>query len=183
MRTISEQELKNILDKHDKWLRNEAGAERANLSYTNLRSADLRYADLSSADLRYANLRYADLRNTDLRYADLRNTDLRSADLRYTDLRYADLRNTDLRNADLRNTDLRYADLRETGIMTFNYEQNTAYYTPDGSLIIGCICMPVSEWELGFKEIGKANGYTDEQIEEYGVFISRCVIKFKKGSK
>lgn len=51
MRNISEKELKYILDKHGKWIRNEEGGERANLSYANLRSANLSYADL-----RYANL-------------------------------------------------------------------------------------------------------------------------------
>ena len=51
MRIISEQELKNILDKHGKWLIKEKGGERADLSSANLSSANLRYADLSSADL------------------------------------------------------------------------------------------------------------------------------------
>lgn len=56
MRTISKQELKDILDKHGKWLRKEEGGEYADLS-----SADFRSADLSYADLRYADLRSADL--------------------------------------------------------------------------------------------------------------------------
>ncbi len=41
MRIISEQELKNILDKHGKWVRNEEGGERADLRSADLRSADL----------------------------------------------------------------------------------------------------------------------------------------------
>ena len=41
MRTISKQELKDILDKHGKWLRKEEGGECANLSYADLSSADL----------------------------------------------------------------------------------------------------------------------------------------------
>ncbi len=125
MKTISEQELKDILDKHGKWLRNEEGAERANLRSANLRSADLRYANLryadlrsadlsyanlSSADLRSANLSSADLRSANLSYADLRSADLRSANLRYADLRYANLRYADLSSADLRSANLRYAD-------------------------------------------------------------------------
>ena len=61
MRTISKQELKNILDKHGKWLIKENGGERADLS-----SADLRYANLSSANLSSANLSYADLSYADL---------------------------------------------------------------------------------------------------------------------
>ena len=61
MRIISEQELKDILDKHGKWLIKENGGERADLSYADLRYANLRYANLSSADLRYANLSSANL--------------------------------------------------------------------------------------------------------------------------
>ena len=84
MKTISKDELNEILDKHGQWLRKEDEGERADLSYANLCSAnlsyaDLRYADLRSADLRYANLSYADLRYADLRYADLRYADLTDA--------------------------------------------------------------------------------------------------------
>ena len=78
--------LKEILEKHKKWLLNEVGGERANLRYANLRYADLRYANL-----RNANLRNADLRNANLCYANLRNADLRYADLRNADLCYAEI--------------------------------------------------------------------------------------------
>jgi hypothetical protein len=54
MRTISEQELKDILDKHFKWLRIEENGERANLRSADLSYANLSYANLSSADLRSA---------------------------------------------------------------------------------------------------------------------------------
>ena len=92
MRIINEQQLKDILDKHGKWLRNEENGERANLSYADLRSADLRSADLRYADLSSADLSYADLRSADLSYADLRSADLSSADLSSANLRSADLR-------------------------------------------------------------------------------------------
>ena len=48
---MDEQELKNILDKHFKWLRGENGGKRANLSRANLFGANLSRADLSRADL------------------------------------------------------------------------------------------------------------------------------------
>jgi len=95
MRNITEAELKQMLENHLHWLREDCdGWEnmRADLCY-----ADLRYANLCNADLRYANLR-----NANLRYADLRNADLRNADLCNADLCYANLRNADLCNADLR---------------------------------------------------------------------------------
>jgi len=90
LKEYTKNEIKEIIESHEKWLKDEDGGKRANLSYAdlryaNLRSADLRSANLSSADLRSANLSYADLR-----YANLRSADLRSADLRYANLSYAE---------------------------------------------------------------------------------------------
>ena len=91
---ISAEKLQEIIESHGRWLRNEEGGERANLSSADLSSADLYCADLSSADLSGADLRSANLRSADLSGADLRGADLRSADLRSADLRSADLDKT-----------------------------------------------------------------------------------------
>ncbi|EFM2997705.1 pentapeptide repeat-containing protein [Listeria monocytogenes] len=74
---MNQETLNAIIEKHEKWLRNESG-EKANLS-----GADLRYANLSGADLRYANLRYANLRRADLRYANLSGANLSGAYLNW----------------------------------------------------------------------------------------------------
>jgi hypothetical protein len=119
---LDQQELKNILELHRKWVMGEENGKRAdlrsaNLSYANLSSADLRSANLSSADLSYADLssadlRYANLSSADLRSANLSYANLRSANLSYADLSYANLRSADLRSADLRSANLSYANLR-----------------------------------------------------------------------
>jgi hypothetical protein len=155
VRQISEQELKDILDKHGKWLRNESGGEKANLSYANLSSANL-----SSANLSYANLSYANLSSADLRYANLS-----SANLSYADLSYADLS---------------YANLSYANLIIFQCQRHQAFYTFDGTLRIGCLVMPITEWALGFEEIGKKEGYTDLQIKAYGNFIKQCLEMFKE---
>lgn len=62
MRTITKDELKEILNLHAKWLRCEPDGVRANLGDANLRGANLRGADLRGANLRYADLRDANLR-------------------------------------------------------------------------------------------------------------------------
>ena len=64
--------IKEILDKHKKWLLGEDGGERAYL----------RGADLYGAYLRGAYLRGADLRGADLCGANLRGANLRGANLR-----------------------------------------------------------------------------------------------------
>ena len=68
---MEEVDLAVVLERHGKWLRNEAEGACANL----------RYADLSGANLCGANLRGANLRDADLCGADLSGTDLRSTDL------------------------------------------------------------------------------------------------------
>ena len=121
MKTYTKEELAEILRKHNLWLANGVGGERADLRNADLydadmrgaclRDADLRCADLRGADLRHANLRHANLRGADLCDADLRCADLRGACLRYAGLLYADLRYANLRDADLCGADLCGADL------------------------------------------------------------------------
>ena len=119
-------DLKMILDKHHKWLKNELGGARANLSYANLYGADLRDADLSGADLSSANLSGADLS---------------SANLSGADLSYADLSGADLYGADLYGANLRCADLRCAGnLNTISWNIFTAFYMlqcPETGAFIG----------------------------------------------
>jgi uncharacterized protein YjbI with pentapeptide repeats len=103
---MDEQELKNILDKHFKWLRGENGGKRANLS-----RADLSRADLSGANLSRANLSRADLSRADLSRADLSGADLSRADLSGADLFGANLSRADLSGADLSGANLSRANL------------------------------------------------------------------------
>ena len=63
--------LKDVLDKHLKWLRGEDGGERANLYGANLYGADLSGANLYGADLSRANLYGANLYGADLSGANL----------------------------------------------------------------------------------------------------------------
>jgi len=146
---IGNKKLATILKNHQKWLNNEPGGVRAdlssaNLSSANLSSADLSYADLSSANLisanlssanlssanlssadlsyanlSYANLSYANLISADLRYANLRS-DLSYANLSYANLSYANLISADLRYANLRSANLSSANLRSADLRYAN---------------------------------------------------------------
>ena len=71
--------LKDILEKHLKWIRDEEGGERANLSGAYLSGANLSRANLSRADLSGANLCGADLSGANLSRADLSRANLSGA--------------------------------------------------------------------------------------------------------
>ena len=93
---MDNEKLKEILERHRKWLNDEDGGERANLY-----GADLRGANLYGADLRGANLCGADLRGADLYGANLYGANLREANLCGANLYGADLREAYLRGANL----------------------------------------------------------------------------------
>ena len=81
MKTFTREQLMEILELHRKWIINEEGGKRANLSGADLSGADLRDANLSGANLSGANLSGADLRDANLRDAYLSGADLRDANL------------------------------------------------------------------------------------------------------
>ena len=117
MKNISQEELKEILKKHEMWLNDEEDGERADLRDTNLKGADLEdtnleFAKLYDADLRGANLIYANLTGADLSNADLSNANLTGADLTY-----ANLTNTNLNNADLKYANLKHAELSDSNLI------------------------------------------------------------------
>ena len=107
--------LKEILDKHLKWLRNEDGGFRADLS-----GADLSCADLSGADLSGANLYCADLSGADLSGANLCCADLYCADLSYANLSRANLSGANLSCADLSYANLSRANLSGANLYCVN---------------------------------------------------------------
>ncbi|HUM42167.1 MAG TPA: pentapeptide repeat-containing protein [Fervidobacterium sp.] len=185
LRTISEQELKNILDKHDKFLKGLEGGEKAdlnsaNLRFANLSFANLSFADLRSADLRSANLRFANLNSADLRSANLNSADLSFANLSFANLNSANLNSANLNSADLRSANLRFANLNSADLVTFQFQRHTAYYTFDGTLRIGCHVLPISEWAETFEQIGQQNDYSEIQIKMYGNFIKSCLELFNE---
>ena len=114
-------ELKEILNKHEKWLKGESDGERAWLSGANLTNTDLSgvnlcQADLSYADLRDANLKDAKMSRANLYGAQLGNTVLRWANLSGATLNFAILTNADLTGANLSFANLYHSDLHRTNL-------------------------------------------------------------------
>ena len=97
---MKEQELKDLLEKHRKWICREDGGECANLYGANLRGANLRGANLRGANLYGADLRGANLYGADLYGANLRGANLYGADLYGANLYGADLYGANLYSAE-----------------------------------------------------------------------------------
>ena len=81
MKNISQEELKEILKKHEMWLNDEEDGECADLSYVDLKCVDLSCTNLRAANLMGINLSDSNLHNADLTSANLENVDLWNANL------------------------------------------------------------------------------------------------------
>ena len=178
MKTYLEQELKDILDKHGKWLRNEAGGFRADLSGANLYRADLSCVNLYGADLSCVNLSGANLYG-----ADLFCTNLSGANLYGADLSCANLSGANLSGANLYGANLRETLYKDNIIVNFMYQKHTATYLGTDEIRIGCRVYPIKQWVDNFEEIGKKANYSDEQIKRYGKFIKSCAKDFARSKK
>tara|TARA_B110000971_G_C19993572_1_gene493137 strand:+ start:708 stop:1799 length:1092 start_codon:yes stop_codon:yes gene_type:complete len=98
---VSSEKLKEVIDEHAKWLKDESKGARA----------DLRNAQLQHADLNWVDLRKANLQNVDLSFANLKRANLDGANLKNADLVRADLDGVKLNKADLSGADLRESNI------------------------------------------------------------------------
>jgi hypothetical protein len=118
-----------------------------------------------------------------LQGAYLRDADLRDADLQGADLRWADLRGANLRDADLQGADLRGAYLAQCKqyVAVIRGSRNSIVVIDD-DICIGCQRMTLAEWLEQFEAVGRAAGYTQQQIAEYGIYLKaiRDVLEVRK---
>ena len=123
--TMTADEIKNVLEKHRKWLDNEAGGERADLRGANFEGADLRGANLNGANLWGANLSGANLVEANLSRANLSRADLSGANLKGAELTKAYLKGaylseTNLSGANLSGANFEGANLVEADLSGAN---------------------------------------------------------------
>lgn len=110
---MTKEKLREILDKHDKWLKGQNGGERADLSFADLSHIDLSGTNLTRVNLANAYLIHTNLSGTDLTHANLSGAFLAHANLASADLTKTNLTSTDLTNANLADAYLADADLSD----------------------------------------------------------------------
>lgn len=117
---LTQEELDQIIAKHQLWLDGEEGGELANfeasdLSFASLRHINLKNSYLVGTNLKFTNLYCAQMQRSDLRGANLYCASLVGANLEYVDLEYANLGNANLADANLK-----YANLKFTILVAAN---------------------------------------------------------------
>ncbi len=173
---MNKEQLDKILKDHKLWLESDkkegkgAYLQGANLQGANLQRTDLREANLREAYLQGANLQGANLRGANLQEANLREANLQRTDLREAYLQGANLQEANLREAYLQGANLQEANLQRTNIITFQANRDFAFHH-EGYIKIGCKGMMLDEWLDRYEEIGKEEGYTNQEITMYGHWL------------
>lgn len=91
-KAISQEELDQIMDKHEAWLRGEKSGERADLSNLDLSYLDIHDRNLSGADFKNARLCRTDMFNSDFVSCDFRRADMESPHIEHSCFYDADMR-------------------------------------------------------------------------------------------
>lgn len=120
MKRLTNEELKNILALHKKWLNGESDGVRAEL-----RDVDLSEENLSGIDLQKAILRNVSLKSANLFGANFSMTDIIDSDLRYADLSNANLHNAYIVFSNLMHTNLSNADFSDSSLFGSNFSEAT----------------------------------------------------------
>jgi hypothetical protein len=144
----------------------EAVASRANLWRANLSGANLSGANLSGANLWGANLSGANLSGANLSGANLSGANLSGANLSGANLSGANLSGAKQR------------------VVTIQGSRNQIVAIDD-DIQIGCYRKTSAEWMAYYEEVGAAEGYSPEQIAEYGEHLRHIerILAMPRGEK
>lgn len=115
---LSQLNLDEIIERHDKYLQGRKGGARAVIQYHNLSHLDFKSAKLSHADFTGSMFIQANFSNAILNSCNFFACDIRNANLRNADCSRADFRGAYVAGADFTGANMHEADMREGKIMT-----------------------------------------------------------------
>ena len=156
MRKINDEELRKILNLHEKWLRGEENGIRADLSWTDLKDMDLSYANLTAANLDYTILENSDLSYSFLSRANLSCANLKNANLSYTNLDHANFLNACLTDVNLKGAYLNNTILINTNLNRIKYKEKTELFPlqcPEKGSFIGYKSAITERGRIGVVEL------------------------------
>jgi hypothetical protein len=134
---VEHADLMVVVEKHGKWLREEEGGERADLTGADLTRANLTGANLTGANLTWANLTWANLTGANLTWANLTGANLTWANLTGANLTGANLTGANLTGANL--TGARIDGKTIVQVSGIGSERRmTTYFADDDVVVCGC---------------------------------------------
>ena len=133
--------LKEILEKHNKWINNEPDGKCANLSYCELKYVDLSGVNLKGANLQCVRLYHINFSNANLSAANLstafiRNCSFESANLSLANFDYAKIQYTNFKGANISLAKLKNTLFNKTILRNANLEYSYCFSTDFAECIL-----------------------------------------------
>jgi len=122
MDKISQQQLRQIIILHGKFLKGTTGGVRAIIKFKDLSGLDFRLADLTNADFSGSRFNGANLSQATCTSASFFACDLHKADLKAANFTRADFRGAEIIGADLTEAIFKHADFRQGYMLNYDSE-------------------------------------------------------------
>lgn len=140
MKRLTDEELKNILDLHAKWLNGEPGGVQAYLIDVDLTGIYLVNKNLSWAFLHHVILKGSILDNANLKHVNLLNVNLEHSNLQNTNLESAVLCKVNFSDANIRGANFCNAVLENVSFENVHHDESTIFFAlqcPEEGSFIG----------------------------------------------
>lgn len=140
MKKLTDEELRNILNLHKRWLDGKANGVRAKLIDVDLSEENLSGIDLRDACLKNVILENSSLFGVNLRHALLKDVNLQAANLGYAKFDFARLFKVNLKYANIRYANFCGASLDNVSFENVSHNENTAFFAlqcPEEGSFIG----------------------------------------------
>lgn len=124
MKEITQEQLNNVIELHQKWLNREDGGEKADLSDYDLQGKNLSNATLSNVNFSGSYLRNANFSDSFLKNANFKNTYLKYVNFSYSNLVNSNFSNTNLSNVNFFNSFLNYSTFENAYFDSITFENS-----------------------------------------------------------
>ncbi|MED9880682.1 MAG: pentapeptide repeat-containing protein [Ruminococcus sp.] len=128
MKKMTDEELKNILNLHEKWLNGEPDGVQANLHDVDLTGIYLINKNLSWASLHHVILKHSILDNANLKHVNLLNVNLEYSSLRNTNLESAVLCKVNFSDANIIGANFCNAVLENVSFENVYHDESTIFF-------------------------------------------------------
>lgn len=129
MKNLTQQEVDEIVAKHQKWLRREEGGEKANFSRTNLTNVYFDNVDLSLVDFSNSYISDTKFSNSKFIYSNFNFTHIKKIVIEICDFSYSTFMNSEFQNSNIIDTVFLNCNFKQLIFYMSCFENSTIYKT------------------------------------------------------
>lgn len=172
LKRITQEELNEILDKHERWFDNKPGGEQADLSNKNLSNLDISDRQLHFINFNNSDLSYSKLLRSRFDYANFENCKLKCCNMKMTKFTESILTGTDLSYSSLESAEFISCRMYDISLdKSYLYKLNIIDCVTNDLLQVKNKGIFTEEILYFYKKDRLVAGYFDGNLEEFKATI------------